>query len=367
MTKGIFIAATGQHVGKSTISLGLMAGLQERYKHVGFIKPVGQQHVQISPGVHVDKDVDLIRDFFHLKSPYEEMSPVLIPKGFTRDVLDKKISTDHLLNKIQVAYKKLESSNTYIVAEGTGHVGVGSVVGLNNAQVAAALGLDIVLLAAGGIGSAFDSLALNKSLCDFHGVKLRGVILNKVLPAKKEMIVDYFSKALEPWGVPLLGCIPYNEFLSTPSMADYESLFNNSLMSGQRYRFRHFTSRRMVATSLENFQQAVRPNQLIMTPATREDIILTIVEKHLQHRMLTGGDFGGGLILTGRRPPSSKSIEQLWQTDIPALHAPVRNYDAMTMISTFTAKTRKEDQAKIEAAIKTIQPFINFDLLSSSK
>ena len=47
----------------------------------------------------------------------------------------------------------------------TGHCGVGSVLGWNNARVAATLGVDVVLVANGGIGSTFDDLALNVLAC----------------------------------------------------------------------------------------------------------------------------------------------------------------------------------------------------------
>ena len=39
----IFVAATKQHVGKTSVSLSLMSGLKKRFKKVGFIKPVGQE------------------------------------------------------------------------------------------------------------------------------------------------------------------------------------------------------------------------------------------------------------------------------------------------------------------------------------
>ena len=37
----IYVAATKQHVGKTTVSLALMSGLTKRFNKVGFIKPVG--------------------------------------------------------------------------------------------------------------------------------------------------------------------------------------------------------------------------------------------------------------------------------------------------------------------------------------
>mmetsp|Transcript_11265 Transcript_11265/g.16146 ORF Transcript_11265/g.16146 Transcript_11265/m.16146 type:complete len:90 (+) Transcript_11265:69-338(+) len=58
----IFVAATKQHVGKTTTSLALMAGLQKRFPKVGFIKPVGQQHVT----VHSDSKFTLMLLRYHL-------------------------------------------------------------------------------------------------------------------------------------------------------------------------------------------------------------------------------------------------------------------------------------------------------------
>jgi hypothetical protein len=41
----IFVAATRQHVGKTTSSLALMSGLIKRYPKVGFLKPVRTRSV----------------------------------------------------------------------------------------------------------------------------------------------------------------------------------------------------------------------------------------------------------------------------------------------------------------------------------
>lgn len=57
--RAIFVAATAQHVGKTTTCLGIVSGLQKRFQRVGFIKPVGQQHVPVDSSLSVDKDVVL--------------------------------------------------------------------------------------------------------------------------------------------------------------------------------------------------------------------------------------------------------------------------------------------------------------------
>ena len=59
MTKHLLVLSTGQHVGKTTLSLGLVKHLQTKFydsgKQVAYCKPVGQQHVAVDRGLRVDK------------------------------------------------------------------------------------------------------------------------------------------------------------------------------------------------------------------------------------------------------------------------------------------------------------------------
>src|SRR3989344_5544291 len=156
MNHAFFVAATGQNVGKTTTCLGLFSGLQKRHSSVGYLKPVGQEHVQTESGERVDKDVLLFRSHFKLPDSYEEMSPVLFPRGFTRDYLDGKIDPRNLVDKIARSFQAVSKKREITIVEGTGHTGVGSIIELNNAQVAALLKIPIILIASGGLGSSFD-------------------------------------------------------------------------------------------------------------------------------------------------------------------------------------------------------------------
>ena len=134
----IYVAATRQHVGKTTTSLALMNGLMERFPNrVGFIKPVGQQSVVVSimdeetrttREIMVDKDAALVKQYFKLDNiSYEHISPVLIPAGYTRDYLDGKITSNDQIACIQNAFCSIQSCSDVVLCEGTGHVAVGSI------------------------------------------------------------------------------------------------------------------------------------------------------------------------------------------------------------------------------------------------
>ena len=87
----LFIAATRQHVGKTTVSLAVLSGLRKRFgDRVGFVKPVGQQHVPVgAKGIRVDKDVQLMKEYFGMEHvAYEDMSPVIVPRNYTKQYVD---------------------------------------------------------------------------------------------------------------------------------------------------------------------------------------------------------------------------------------------------------------------------------------
>lgn len=364
--KAFFVSSTGQHVGKTTISLGLVSGLKKVFHKVGFLKPIGQEYAELKNGVIVDKDVVLFKDYFGLEDPYELMSPILFSRGFTRDYLDGKIQNQHLRECLQVCYDALTEHNDCVVIEGTGHVGVGTIAELNNAQVAAHLNARMIMVASGGLGSSFDALAINKAMCDAYKVPIAGVILNKVLPQKQEMILHYMQKALSRWNIPILGCIPYDAFLTNATLGDYASLFNASLLSGEEHRLQHFKHIRLVATSVEVYKTLIRPHQLIITPASREDIILSTLAHH-STSLDEGKDQGlfSGMILTGRLPPKQAIVEKLKKAHIPAFYTPVHTFHAMKMISSYTAKLRQEDTARVQEAIDLVCSHIDFSNLLS--
>lgn len=51
------------------------------------------------------QDVSLMKEFFDLKCRYEDMSPVLIPAGYTRDYIDGKISAGAQLKDVNAAFQ----------------------------------------------------------------------------------------------------------------------------------------------------------------------------------------------------------------------------------------------------------------------
>ena len=235
---------------------------------------------------------------------------------------------------------------------------------LNNAQAASLLDLRIILIAPGGLGSSFDDLFLNIIMCKHFGVKVAGVILNRVLDDKREMVITYMTKALKTLGIPLLGAIPFDPLLSAPSMQDFALLFQTKIVTGKAHFLRHFDHIRLVATTVELYQTMFLPNQLIITPAGREDIILATLVRAWDLKIShPEDDVTLGMILTGKQPPKDDILEQIEKANIPMIYVPLSSFAVMKMINTTTSKIRKEDKTKIQEAIRVVESYVDLDPL----
>ncbi len=145
MAKNIFIAATSQNCGKTTTSIGLMHLAQKKYRRVGFIKPLGPKPVKFNRCT-VDKDAALIAQVFDMEKDLRLMSPVVVYPDTTRMVVDGEISPDELHERIILAYTELEKKCDFIIIEGSGHPGVGSILKTSNACIARMLNAPVLMV-----------------------------------------------------------------------------------------------------------------------------------------------------------------------------------------------------------------------------
>src|SRR5580692_277155 len=222
-TPRVFIAATRQNDGKTTSSLGLIAALQQYYPRIGYIKPVGQRFVEIEEQ-KIDEDTVLMDSVFQLNCPLVDMSPIAVEPDFTRKYLESA-NNEALVKKIQKAFDRVAWEKDFVLCEGSGHAGVGSVFDLSNATVAKILGAKVIIVTQGGIGRPIDEVYLNHAVFEREGVEIIGVILNKVLVDKIDFVTEFARRGFKRKGLELLGVLPHRRILSSPTIAAiYEDL-----------------------------------------------------------------------------------------------------------------------------------------------
>src|SRR6202142_2105751 len=269
-TPRVFIAATRQNEGKTTVSLGLIAALQPHFPLIGYIKPVGQRFVEIEEQ-KIDEDIVLMDAVYRLNCPLVDMSPIAVEPAFTRKYLESA-NNESLVKRIQKSFDRVAWEKDFVLCEGSGHAGVGSVFDLSNAQVAKILGAKVIIVTQGGIGKPIDEVSLNQALFEKEGVEIIGVILNKVLGEKVDYVADFARRGLKRKGLELLGVIPYEQVLCDPTMDLIRDELRAELLNQPPTLNTPVNDVVVGAMSAQNAMKFFKRGVLLITPGDREDI-----------------------------------------------------------------------------------------------
>ncbi len=360
--KKIFIAATKQNDGKTTVSLGLIRNFQERFKKIGFIKPIGQRYLE-EEGLKIDEDswlIEAVCGVCGIKCGLKDMSPIAVEKGFTERFIahpDKKLIT----KQINEAYKRVSRHQDLVIIEGTGHAGVGSVFDHSNAYVAKLLDSKVIIISSGGIGRPIDEIVLNKALFDKFGVKVLGVIVNKVLSTKFEKINTLVRKGLKQQGINVLGVIPYNPLLSLPTLEQILEETDYKVLCGKDFLESSVAHVLVGAMKPKDAIKYITDDSLMITPGDREDMIATALGCYRESdkdKLKVSG-----MILTGENLPDKSTLDLLEKAKIPVLLANSDTYTVASNIHDLTVKIRPRDTTKISAAIKLIKEHVDLNTI----
>jgi len=359
-TPRIFIAATRQNDGKTTASLGLIAALQQHFPRVGYIKPVGQRFVEIEEQ-KIDEDTVLMYSVYRLNCLLVDMSPIAVEPDFTRKYL-QGANNDTLIKKIQKAFDRVAWEKDFVLCEGSGHAGVGSVFDLSNAQVAKILGAKVIIVTQGGIGKPIDEVSLNQALFEKEGVEIIGVILNKVHGDKMDYITDFARRGLKRKGLDLLGVIPHQRILSSPTIELIREELEADLLNKPGH-LRGLVDDVVVgAMGAHNAMTHFRRGVLVITPGDREDIVLaacTSLDTQNDEKIV-------GMVLTGGLKPTLGMTKIIQAMPIPILLAKQDSYEVASRVHDLTVKTRPSDAEKISLIRDLIAKNVNVSKILES-
>ena len=353
VTPRVFIAATRQNDGKTTTSLGLIAALQKHYPRVGYIKPVGQRFVEIAEQ-KIDEDTVLMDSVFGLNCPLVDMSPIAVEPDFTKKYLLQS-NNEALVKRIQKAFDRVAWEKDFVLCEGSGHAGVGSVFDLSNAQVAKILGAKVIIVTQGGIGKPIDEVALNQALFEKEGVEIVGVIINKVIGTKLDYVSDFARRGLKRKGLELLGVLPHERILPKPTIELIRDELKAELLSVPDGLDNLVDDVVVGAMGAQNAMRQFKRGVLLITPGDREDLIVaawTALAAGPEERM-------AGIVLTGNLRPNASILKLISTMPIPVLLASEENYEVASTVHDMNVKTRPSDAEKIALIRRLVAKNVN--------
>ncbi|CAK0855904.1 unnamed protein product [Prorocentrum cordatum] len=190
----LFVAGALTHVGKTTVCLGVLQALRRaglRAEELAYIKPATQCEAP-----------DLLQRWCEAEGVEHvagEKAPMIFYQGFTRSFLVGEQGTSaQWLAKISASIDALAEGRRVVISgglawpgsvrwsvdvppiivDGVGFPAVGSIVGVDNADVAKAARAPVLLVCKCGVGAAIDSFSLTSSYFLAKGVPVLGAVFN---------------------------------------------------------------------------------------------------------------------------------------------------------------------------------------------
>lgn len=213
--KHVFVTGTDTEVGKTRITTGLMAVLQQQGLKAAGMKPVASGCDWVA-GQWQNEDALAMIAQSNVSLPYSVVNPYAFEPAIAPHIAASRVNNEVSISEIKQQFEQIKSEADAVVVEGAG----GWLVPLNQtetmADLAVALDLPVVLVVAIKLGCINHALLSIESIQQ-RGLRIAGWVANH-LDAQRESaeIIDTLKQHI---AAPCLGVVP--ELLDGQSAADF--------------------------------------------------------------------------------------------------------------------------------------------------
>ena len=355
MTRSLYISTVEPGSGKVFFALGLIELALRQTARVGFFRPV----IQATEDGKQDEDIDLILRHFGLPQNYEE--------SFAWDLhqVQERLGShdeDEVVERIIERYKSLESRCDFVLIEGTDYLSHLSALEFDlNALVARNLSAPVLLAGSAHERSCREAVDAIRISVDAHKEKncpVIGVLLNKADPLQVEEIKQQLTQEFGASGM-LVGVLPYERLLEAPSVREVSEQLGAKMLFG-RERMDGLVGGYLVgAMHLQNLLSWLEPDQLVLTPGDRADVLLGVIEadRSANYPRLAG------LVLTSGIQPDPELFQLIegLRESLPILSVTEDTYTATSRLEHIRADIKAEDQDKIQRALDLFERYVDQD------
>ena len=302
----ILVTATKEGSGKTGIALGLALAARDRGASVGYMKPKGTR-LRSYEGAVVDTDPVLASELLDLDDDVDDMEPIVYSSTFVERAIRDAIEPSEIPELVRDRFDALVDEHDLMLVEGGGSLTTGGIVALTDAEVAALLDADVLLVAPyEGAGAVDEILAATDRLGD----RLLGVVFNAVPDDDFDHVQEHVIPFLERRGVPVLGVLPRVKELAGVTVEELAAHLNAEVVAGadatgtvERFLIGAMTSE----SALRYFRR------------TRDTAVITGGDRaDLQSAALEASGVNC-LILTGGFAPSGAIVGKAQAEDVPIL------------------------------------------------
>jgi len=343
--KNIIVTSIRKDAGKTSVIVGLA---KNSSKKMGYLKPFGDRLLYRKKRLW-DFDAAVCTTAMQANESPEEMSI-----GFDHSKLRFMYDETTTAEKVrEIAAHNSQGKDIMLIESGT-ELTRGLSVNLDAISLCNYLDGELLVVLSGTNDQIVDDACALKKTVDLNGVKLAGVIINKVRDVEdfKAVYTEYFE-ALE---LPLLGIIPYVKELTLPSMRFLADLFFAKILAGEKglsNTIKDVFVGAMSADAVLRMQRFNKDAKLVITSGDRSDMILAALDTQ-----------AAGIILTNNILPPPNILAKASGTNIPLLLVAQDTFQTAKKVDDLVSLLAKDDTEKMDQLASLLKEHVEVTTIS---
>ncbi len=336
----IIIASMGKGAGKTSSIVGIAGAAGKKF---AYIKPFGERMLYRKKRLW-DYDSSLITALFGLKE-----DPVDMSIGFDHSKLRYMYDEEGTKGKLLDTIARMGNDREILFIEGGKDLAYGVSVYLDTISLARYTGGKLFIVVSGDGDSILDDLWFLRKHVNLAGVKLNGVLINKV--QNLEEFQNTHMPVIRKMEIPVVGVLPYRSELTYFTISYLAERLFAKVLCGEGGLSRVVKNILIGAWSANVFLQNPvfkKENKLVITGGDRTDMILASLESDTS-----------GIILTNNILPPSNIISKASERNIPLLMVFSDTYQTAKQIESLESLLTKEDGDKVELLKDMVRQHVN--------
>ncbi len=222
MSQGFFITGTDTGVGKTFVSCALLHAFAAQGYRVAGMKPVAAG-CRNQEGSLLSEDVEQLQAASNLQLPAALVNPYAFEPPIAPHIAAAEAGVEVSIPVIVDHFKQLQQKADIVIVEGVG----GFCVPLNEhedtADLAAALGLPVILVVGLQLGCINHAL-LTAQAIRHKGLRLAGWVANHIHRDRMAASEENIATLQQRLGAPLIGLLPYDPAGACSGMFNLQQL-----------------------------------------------------------------------------------------------------------------------------------------------
>jgi len=343
--KNIIVTSIRKDAGKTSVIVGLARNSSKR---MGYLKPFGDRLLYRKKRLW-DFDAAVCTTAMKADESPEEMSI-----GFDHSKLRFMYDETTTAQKVREIATHNAKGKELMLIESASDITRGLSVHLDALSLCRYLDGELLVVLSGTHDQILDDAYSLKKTIDLSGIRLAGVIINKVHDVEdfKAVCGEY----LEELALPVLGVLPYQEVLTLPSMRFLADLFFAKVLAGEKAldnKIKDVFVGAMSADAVLRMQRFNKESKLVITSGDRSDMILAALDTH-----------AAGIILTNNILPPANILARAAGANVPLLLVAQDTFQAAKKVDDLVSLLAKEDSEKMDLLAEMIKSNLDMSMLA---